>query len=76
MEEKSFIVYLLDLLLKATRFGSNINRMEYKRRQDNEEYVIVYYKPQGGNKGTELWVLVTADSGIAIIKDVLREIGA
>lgn len=72
-ENKWMVVYLLETLLKYTRFGSDIRSLEYaKSIETNDEYVIVKYN----NPGDYREVLITADSGIAIIKDVLKALGA
>lgn len=55
-------------LLKVTRFGENIDRIEYN---PNTECALVVRKDR-----KPIPVNVAMDSGVAIIKDILRGLGA
>lgn len=71
MENKQLICDKLTELLQLTRYGEDIDRLEYKPADNTyPERVAVYYKDTiyGIN------VNVDADSGIALIKDVIRRI--
>ncbi len=63
MEDKRNIVFRLKLLLKATRVGSNIDKMFLS--EDSTEVVILFHS-RGKKK-----VNIEGDSGYAIIKDVM-----
>lgn len=65
MENKEDIIARLRLLLMATRAGSSIVDMELNEAQDK---VTIIFK--GGKKE----VNIAADSGIAIIRDVINSI--
>lgn len=62
-EDKAEIVDRLSGLLKATRMGSNINKLALS---ENRKLVEIRYKD-----GTGKLVNIECDSGYAIIKDVL-----
>lgn len=66
MENKKDIVARLSLLLKVTRAGCNIEKLELS---EDEEYVIIKFL----NGGTRR-VCVEADSGIALIRDVIKDL--
>lgn len=55
-------------LLKITRFGENIDRIEYN---PNTECALVVRKDR-----KPVPINVAMDSGVAIIKDILRGLGA
>lgn len=63
MEDKREIIILLKHLLKATRAGGCIEEMTLNEKQDR---VVVQF-----DRGQTKEVDITADSGIAIIKDVV-----
>lgn len=65
MENKEDIIARLKLLLMATRAGSSIVDMKLNEAQD--KVTIVF---EGGKKE----INIAADSGIAIIRDVIRNI--
>ncbi len=65
MENKEDIVKRLKLLLMSTRAGSNIEDLVLSENQDE---VTIIFK-QGGKK----YINIAADSGIAIIKDVISK---
>lgn len=64
MENKEDIVMRLKLLLKATRAGSDIKDMILS---DSQDEVTIMFE----NKAV-IDVNIAADSGIAIIQDVIR----
>lgn len=61
-ENKEDIVVRLSLLLKATRAGADIDRLELS--EDESEVKIIF------RSGGEKTVNVKCDSGIALINDV------
>lgn len=65
-ENKKLIVQMLCSLLKRTRLGSNIKDLWLSEKQDILEIEF--------NSGRIQKVNVEADSGIAMIKDVLKAI--
>ncbi len=64
-ESKSVVTNMLFLALSVTRAGSDIKSLEYQT-DGNEEFVRVQFR-----SGRYRDVCVTADSGIALIKDVI-----
>lgn len=67
-EDKQFICDLLVKTLNATRDQRDLVRMDYQRRGDGDEVVYVIY--ESGRKA----VNVSLDSGIAMIRDILKAI--
>lgn len=68
MENKIKICKLLLPLLQATRAGEDIESLTYFTNQNNE-FICIKFKT-----GYKRNVNITADSGIAIIIDVLKYI--
>lgn len=66
MEDKKKILQRLFHLLRATRAGSDIVALELEQNGHDEYCVIVF--ESGECKGVD----ITADSGLAIIEDVLK----
>ena len=66
MENKANITQRLLLCLMATRAGDDIEDMSYGKI-NREEIVSIRFK-----HGSTLHVNVTADSGLALIKDVIK----
>lgn len=66
MENKEEIVMRLKLLLTATRAGEDIDKMELT---EDQHFVVIHWK-----NGCNQRVNIEADSGVAIIGDVLRAI--
>lgn len=66
MEDKQDIVRRLKILLVATRAGSDISDLILN---DNQDQVAIKFK----NGGVRL-VDIAGDSGIAIIKDVVKRL--
>lgn len=67
-ENKPEIVWDLCKLLRKTRHGSDISMMEYVK-EESGEYVLITF-----DGGFQRKINISADSGIAIIKDVLKNI--
>ena len=67
-ENKPEIVWDLCKLLRKTRHGSDISMMEYIK-EESGEYVLITF-----DGGFQRKINISADSGIAIIKDVLKNI--
>ena len=67
-ENKNEIVQDLCRLLQKTRYGDDITGMEYSEERYGE-YVYVTY-----NNNCQRKVDISGDSGIAIIKDILKNI--
>ena len=65
-EKKGLITGILGELLKLTRQCEDLSRLEY-RPGPVEEVVIATFA-----NGVEKVINVTADSGIALIKDVVK----
>lgn len=70
-ESKYEIVKHLRELLVITRFGSDIDMLYYRTTKNDVEYVDVVF-----HDGHRQQILIDCDSGIAIIKDVLKALGA
>ena len=66
MENKKRITHQLMLCLLATRAGEDISDMSYFKGS-GDEWVNITFKD-----GSWIPVSVTADSGIALIKDVIK----
>ena len=67
-EDKQMICYLLTDALKATRDQHDLKKIVYNRRGQDDEIVSIIY--ENGSKN----VNVSMDSGIAMIRDILRAI--
>lgn len=67
-EDKELICQLLRATLKATREHSDLQGLYYQKLDNGDELVTVSWS-EGGTT-----VNVTADSGIAMIRDILRAI--
>lgn len=64
---KKQLVRLLEMTIKATRAGTNVEKLTLEGN-----YVVIHYRSsQNGNAGTKK-VNINGDSGIAIIMDVAR----
>lgn len=66
MENKEDIVMRLKILLNATRAGRDIKKMELT---EDGDFVMIEWESGGTQK-----VNIAADSGVAIIRDVLQAI--
>ena len=68
-ENKVEITQKLFECLKITRYGSDIKKMEYIE-ENGDEYIIVTF-----DNNYQKRICVTADSGKAMIMDVINYIG-
>lgn len=66
MENKANVTQRLLLCLMATRAGADIEEMTYSEGKDRELVSIKF------RHGSSLHVDVTADSGLALIQDVIK----
>lgn len=66
MENKKDIVMFLEMLLMATRAGQDIDKLILS---GNQSTVTIQF-----NNGSEKEVCVEADSGISLIRDVIKVI--
>lgn len=66
MENKEEIVMRLKLLLTATRAGEDIDKMNLT---EDQNFVVIHWK-----SGCSQRVNIEADSGVAIISDVIKAI--
>lgn len=78
MENKQEICKKLYELLNLTRAGNGLISIEYVT-DGPEEYAELYWKNEWqedhpGHKGFLQKICITGDSGIAIIRDVLKKI--
>ena len=66
---KEQLVRLLELTIKATRAGTNVEKLTLEG-----DYVVIHYKSgPDSNRGPKR-VNIQGDSGIAIIIDVVRQV--
>lgn len=65
-ENKKEIVLRLKLLLMATRAGNDIKKLVLS---EDEEYITIVRE-----NGAEKKVCIAMDSGIALIRDVIKEL--
>lgn len=71
-EDKKMICEKLGELLKLTRAGEDIDRIEYSPEKDD---AVVFYKSCSTSGLTYgIRVCVEADSGIAMIQDIIRKV--
>lgn len=68
-ENKQLICDLLYEALKATRDQADLNSVEYGQRNNGDEVVILTY-----NNGYTKSINVSCDSGIAMMRDILKEL--
>ena len=74
VENKDIVCMRLTALLQMTRAGEDIKAIRYEKVDDTdgfhcEEYAVIEWE-----NGTKTAVLITADSGKAIVQDVLKAI--
>lgn len=69
-EDKQFIIAALYQALQYTRAGLDIEQIRYEQLNNGTELAIIIYYG-----GTHKPVDITADSGIAVMSDILRAIG-
>ena len=68
-EDKEAVTAALFQALKTTVEGVNIAEMNYRQLANNDELVTIVY-----DTGYRKTVNVSCDSGVALMKDVLRAI--
>ena len=68
-EDKQDICDALLETLKLTRAGQDITNLVYSSDAYGDEWVMVLY-----TNGTHINVKVNADSGMALVRDVMRRI--
>ena len=68
-EDKCEVVNALFYALKETAHFHDLEKLEYKKRENSEEVVIATF-----DNGFTKTACVTADSGIAIIKDCIEQL--
>ena len=68
-ENKKEITEKIEELLRLTRRFSDLEGLEYVQTPAFEEYVVAYFE-----SGAQKQVCVTADSGIAMIQDVVARL--
>ena len=66
-EDKMSIACYIETLLKHTRFGQDLHRIEYFKNDLGYETLRITW-----NTGYKEYINVTADSGIAMIIDVAK----
>ena len=67
MENKQMVLLYLRDALRYTRAGSDVLCLEHNKTESGCEMVIIHFK-----SGFTKTVDVTADSGLAVMKDVLK----
>lgn len=75
MEDKKRITEELGNLLKMTRQFNDLDTCEYSKDENGNEMVTLTGKPNETGYCWKYYCNVTWDSGIALIRDVLRQIG-
>ena len=68
IENKAKICSALCETLKLTRAGEDLTALQYIQKEDREMVILVF------NDVHYIKVDVTADSGIAMMKDILKEL--
>lgn len=68
-EKKQEICRKLTAILNMTRGGEDVIALIYTKDEYNEEYVTIHW-----SNGYKQKVRVTADSGVAMIRDVMAAI--
>ena len=72
-EDKRDICRSLIPALQKTRALTNLCNLLYYVDDDNEEWVVPVFEEPSGSVSTRMKIRVTGDSGIAMIRDILRE---
>ena len=73
MENKKLICEELCKVLRLTRNNHNLVALRYEEIGNLEEIVVAEYKDQNGHRNG-ININVTADSGAAMIRDIMRYI--
>ena len=74
-EDKDRICKLLTPVLRELRAYPDLDYLTYKRDKNKETVTVVVTDPSGVCPSNVIEVDVTADSGLAMIKDILRALG-
>jgi len=74
-ESKAEIARELGVLLKMTRQFSDLESCRYLKVGEDQEFVVLTGKPNSEGYRWKYRVNVTWDSGISMIRDVLKQIG-
>lgn len=69
-EDKQVICDRLLLTLQATRNHVDLEGIQYEKRENGDEIAALWWR-----NGASVEVNVTADSGTAMIRDILAKIG-
>lgn len=75
VDDKTLVTEKLAELLKCTRAFSDLDYCKYEKADNGNEYVHVVGKPNEEGYRWKYKCNVTWDSGIALIRDVLKQIG-
>lgn len=75
IDDKEAIATELGNLLKMTRQFADLDTCEYTKDEHGDEYVIITGLPNENDYRWKYRVNVTWDSGISMIRDVLKQIG-
>ena len=68
-ENKEYVLQMLLATLKYTIAGVDIAEIRYEQISNGEEFAIIVF-----TNGSHKPVNITADSGLALMRDVLRAI--
>ena len=74
-EDKERICMLLTPVLRECRAYPDLKFLHYTKSEDGEEVIVTVEDPTGCCDPTFIRVDVTADSGIAMIKDIIAALG-
>lgn len=66
-ENKEYIIQMLLAALKYTVAGVDIDQIRYEQLSNGEEFAIIIFA-----NGCHKPVNITADSGLALMRDILR----
>lgn len=73
MEDKDLICKELCKVLQLTRNNHDLVALRYEEIGNHEEFVVAEWKEKDGHR-TGIIINVTADSGTAMIRDIMRAI--
>ena len=74
-EDKARICMLFTPVLRECRAYPDLKSLDYKKTSDGETVTAVVEDPTGECAPTFIEIDVTADSGIAMLRDILRALG-
>ena len=66
-EDKNYIIQMLLQALRFTIAGQGIAEIEYKMISNGDEFATIIY-----DNGCRKPINITADSGVALMRDILR----